>query len=457
VAVASVLVVAGLVVAAFVSYALLRSSLLDKVDDQLAALQRPAERAFLRPGPGGRPGGDRIEGLTGAVAYYQVREGPEVVRDLNVVLPDSPAWRPQLPDGESIQPSQTFTVGCEQRGGPDFRVRASPLLSGQTLLIAVPLTDVARTLERFRNIELLVTTVVGLTVAGLSFYVVRIGLRPLTGMGRTAEAIAGGDLSQRVSPADGRTEIGRLGHALNTMLGKIENAFAQRQASEDRLRRFVADASHELRTPLTSIRGYAELFRRGAATRPDDLAKAMSRIEEEAARMGVLVEELLLLARLDQGRPLDMEPVDLTALASEAVADARVVEPQRTLDLDVDGPVVVTGDAVRLRQVLDNLLTNVRTHTPMTAGAAVRVRPDVSDGRAILEVADQGPGMDEDQQARAFERFYRVDPSRSRDSGGAGLGLSIVSAIVEAHGGTVSLDTAPGEGATFRVELPMPA
>jgi two-component system OmpR family sensor kinase len=272
-------------------------------------------------------------------------------------------------------------------------------------------------------------------------------------MAKTADEIAGGDLSQRVSPSEGRTEIGRLGHALNTMLSKIESAFAERQRSEDRLRRFVADASHELRTPLTSIRGYAELFRRGAATRPDDLAKAMSRIEEEAARMGVLVEELLLLARLDQGRPLEVQPIDLSALATDAVADARVVEPQRTVDLDIDGTVVVNGDAVRLRQVLDNLLTNVRTHTPVTAAAVVRVRSD--DGTAVIEVEDHGPGMDEDQQARAFERFYRIDPSRSRDSGGVGLGLSIVSAIVEAHGGKVSLESTPGEGATFRIELPV--
>jgi two-component system, OmpR family, sensor kinase len=290
-------------------------------------------------------------------------------------------------------------------------------------------------------------------VVALSLWLVRLGLRPLTGMRKTAEAIAAGDLSMRVAPADDRTEIGRFGQALNTMLGRIERAFAERQASEDRLRRFVADASHELRTPLTSIRGYAELFRRGAATRPDDLAKAMHRIEDEAARMGVLVEELLLLARLDQGRPVDRQPVDLTALARDAVADARVVEPARPLELDTNGPVRVTGDAVRLRQVLDNLLANVRTHTPPETAAAVRVRAD--DGHAVLEVADRGPGMSEDESARAFERFYRVDASRSRDSGGVGLGLSIVSAIVTAHGGEVQVRSAPGEGATFTVTLPL--
>jgi two-component system OmpR family sensor kinase len=237
------------------------------------------------------------------------------------------------------------------------------------------------------------------------------------------------------------------------MLERIESAFAQRQASEDRLRRFVADASHELRTPLTSIRGYAELFRRGAASRPDDLAKAMHRIEEEAARMGVLVEELLLLARLDQGRPLERQPVDLSAMAGEAVADARVVEPSRPIALDVDGPVQVTGDSARLRQVFDNLLANVRTHTPPGTPATVRVRANGE--TAVLVVEDQGRGMTEDEAARAFERFYRVDPSRARASGGLGLGLSIVSAIVTAHSGEVRVDSVPGEGATFTVTLPV--
>jgi two-component system OmpR family sensor kinase len=272
-------------------------------------------------------------------------------------------------------------------------------------------------------------------------------------MAATADAIAAGDLSRRVSPADDHTEVGRLGVALNTMLNRIESAFAERQQTEDRLRRFVADASHELRTPLTSIRGYAELFRRGAATRPDDLAKAMSRIEEEAARMGVLVEELLLLARLDQGRPLERQPVDLSTMAAEAVADARVVEPDRPIELDVDGPVTVIGDGPRLKQVFDNLLTNIRTHTP--AGTPATVRVSGNGDTATLVVEDQGPGMTEDEAARAFERFYRVDPSRARRSGGVGLGLSIVSAIVAAHDGTVNLDSTPGQGATFTISLPV--
>jgi two-component system OmpR family sensor kinase len=280
-----------------------------------------------------------------------------------------------------------------------------------------------------------------------------VGLRPLDGIAATAGAIAAGDLTRRVRPAEPTTEVGRLGLALNAMLGQIEAAFAERRASEARLRRFVADASHELRTPLTSIRGYAELFRRGAASRPEDLATTMRRIEEEAERMGVLVDELLLLARLDQGRPLDRRPVDLAEVAAEAVEQARVIDPGRPLELAAPGPVVVLGDRERLHQVAANLLANVRMHT--APGTAARVEVAAAGGRAVLQVADQGPGMHPEQAARAFERFYRSDPSRSRGMGGAGLGLSIVAAIAQAHGGRASVSSAPGRGVSVRVELPL--
>src|SRR5579862_690606 len=271
-------------------------------------------------------------------------------------------------------------------------------------------------------------------------------------MGETAGAIAAGDLSRRVEPADDYTEVGRLGLALNSMLGQIEEAFDERKASEARLRRFVADASHELRTPLTSIRGYAELFRRGANTRPHDLAKAMQRIEEAAARMGVLVEDLLLLARLDQGRPLEYESVDLTRVAGAAVDDLRVTSPDRTVRYQSNGAVMVNGDAHRLRQVLANLLENARTHTPPATPIDVSVGYAGDD--AVIEVRDEGPGMSADEAAHAFDRFWRADPSRARESGGAGLGLAIVSAITEAHGGTAEVRTAPGAGATFTIRIP---
>jgi two-component system OmpR family sensor kinase len=235
------------------------------------------------------------------------------------------------------------------------------------------------------------------------------------------------------------------------MLAQIEAAFEERRASESRLRRFVADASHELRTPLTSIRGYAELFRRGAGARPEDLAKSMQRIEDEASRMGVLVDDLLLLARLDQGRPLERQPVDLAKVVTDAVESARAIEPDRPIDLSVNASASLVGDEGRLRQVVDNLIDNCRVHTPVGTVVQVSVKQE-GDG-IVLSVADQGPGLPPEVAGRVFERFYRGDPARSRETGGAGLGLSIVSAIVEAHGGTVSAAPSDG-GATFEVRLP---
>jgi two-component system OmpR family sensor kinase len=248
------------------------------------------------------------------------------------------------------------------------------------------------------------------------------------------------------------TEAGELGAALNTMLGRIEGAFAEQARVEARLRQFVADASHELRTPVTTIRGYAELHRAGGLEDPAELASAMQRTEQEAVRMGALVEDLLLLARLDQGRPLRRDPVALDALVRDAVADARAVAPDRAIRAGGE-PVVVVGDGDRLRQVVANLVGNALVHTPPTA--AVEVRAAREDGRAVLEVRDDGPGMSEEAAARAFERFYRADASRSRHRGGAGLGLAIVRATVDAHGGTVSLRSSPDRGTTVRVELPL--
>jgi len=277
-------------------------------------------------------------------------------------------------------------------------------------------------------------------------------LRPLAQMQRTAGAIAAGDLSQRVEVTDPTTEVGQLGVALNEMMGQIERAFRERADSEARLRRFVGDASHELRTPLTSIRGYAELFRRGAADRPEDLAKVMRRIEEEAGRMGILVDDLLLLARLDQGRTVEHEPVDLVRIATDAVDDARAVAPGRPIDFASNGAVAVVGDEARLRQVLANLMQNALRHTPADAAVHVRVTGDGPD--AVLEVADEGPGIPDADLAHVFERFWRADASRARSSGGSGLGLAIVAAIVDAHGGTAEVASEPGRGTAFRIRLP---
>jgi two-component system OmpR family sensor kinase len=282
--------------------------------------------------------------------------------------------------------------------------------------------------------------------------VLRLGVRPLKRMTATAGAIAAGDLSQRVPDQPEGSEARDLGDALNSMLTTIEGAFAQQSASEARLRRFVSDASHELRTPVTTIRGYAELYRHGGLREPGDLDQAMRRTEQESVRMASLVDDLLLLARLDEGRLLHREPVDLGVLGIEAAADARAVAPDRTITAEVAEGVMVEGDEYRLRQVVGNLVGNALDHTP--TGTSVSVRVSDGDERAVVEVHDDGPGMEPEVAARAFERFSRADASRSRHAGGAGLGLAIVQAIVVAHGGAVALESEPGRGTTVRVELP---
>jgi len=248
------------------------------------------------------------------------------------------------------------------------------------------------------------------------------------------------------------TEAGELGSALNQMLTRIEEAFDERTRTEARLRRFAADASHELRTPVATVRGYAELYRAGGLQEPNELSEAMRRTEQEAIRMGSLIEDLLLLARLDQGRPLELGSVDLAALARDTVADARVVHPERDLTAEAPDPIVVQGDDGRLHQVVANLVGNAIVHTPPETRVVVRAR--VFGPEAMIEVSDDGPGMTQEVADQAFERFYRADPSRSRHKGGSGLGLSIVDAITLAHGGRAELHTAPGEGTTVRIFVP---
>ena len=364
---------------------------------------------------------------------------------LELQIPD------RLPGSGADGTSAYFT--CPSASGGSYRGLATAVQGGGTVIVAIPLGDVQSTLQRLVIVMLIVGGIVLLAVAGFALWRVRAGLRPLEEMGETAGAIAVGDLTRRVEPADERTEVGRLGIALNAMLTQIESAFEERRASEERLRRFVADASHELRTPLTSIRGYAELFRRGASERPEDLSKAMERIEAEAARMGILVEDLLLLARIDGSRPLEREPVDLSGLVTQAVDDARVAAPGSRIDWTDGDPVTIWGDPVRLRQVIDNLLDNARTHTPAGTRAVVTVTQDDEEG--LLTVEDEGQGLDIDDPDKVFERFFRADASRTRSKGGAGLGLSIVAAVVAAHGGRVEADRSPLGGARFRVRLPL--
>ncbi|MDZ4828133.1 MAG: HAMP domain-containing sensor histidine kinase [Actinomycetota bacterium] len=429
-----VLAAFGLTVAGVVTYRTLRSFLYDQIDERL-------EQVLPGPGP-------VVELPFGG--YFQQRgDDGEILAQSGPVFTDDPA--PALPEH---LPEGPFTVSSED-GSARYRAQARDVRGGSTVIVALPLEDVDDTTQRLLVTELIVAGFVLATLAALGWWFVRRELRPLEDMGDTAGAIAAGDLSQRVESENENTEVGRLGIALNAMLAQIEAAFAERTASEDRLRRFVADASHELRTPLTSIRGYSELFRRGADERPEDLAKAMRRIEEEAARMGVLVDDLLLLARLDQGRPLAQEPVDLTRLAEDAVSDARTVAPDRTVRFAPNGAVTVLGDESRLRQVLANLLSNAYTHTPPGTTVDVAVKRDGDD--AVVVVADDGPGFSAETAEHAFDRFWREDASRARASGGVGLGLAIVAAIATAHGGSAEVESTPGAGATFRVRLPLQA
>jgi two-component system OmpR family sensor kinase len=294
-----------------------------------------------------------------------------------------------------------------------------------------------------------------LAVASLaSWWVIQRGLLPVDRMVETAAAIADGDLSRRVPDSDPETELGRLGAALNEMLGQIEAGIREREAGETRLRRFAADAAHELRTPLTSLRGYAELYRRGALQTPQAVASAMGRIEAEGARMARLVDDLLLLARTDQGRALEREPVDLVRLTREATDDFTAADPDRPLQRSFVQSAMVLGDPTRLRQAIDNLLANIRAHTP--SGTSAHVKVEQNGSWAEVTVADDGPGIPPEDQARVFDRFWSGDPARGHTaSGGTGLGLSIVDALVRAHGGTIQLRSEPGRGSAFTLRLPL--
>jgi len=467
------LVALGLAVAGVATYSLLRKSLVDRVDDQLLAARFPVSRDLTddhfggpEQGPGSGPADTVPAGTYGAL---YLADGTEVAhRRYGYTDEVGPGTAPEVPTGQvrvvanGPVPSSHFVSVDSVDSSTGYRLGmfGATTIPGsdqanRALVIGIPLTEMNATLSRLVLVEVSVAAAVLVAIGLLSWWLVRLGLRPLDRMAATAGSIAAGDLSQRVEPDDERTEVGRLGSSLNTMLGQIETSFAEQKASEDRLRRFVADASHELRTPLTSIRGYAELFRRGAADRPEDLERAMRRIEDEGARMGLLVDDLLLLARLDQGRPLERHPVDLSAVTADATDDVRAADPERQVTLEAEPGVAVDGDEARLRQVIANVLDNARTHTP--AGTAVAVRLFIRGERAVLEVTDRGPGMSAEEAERVFERFFRGDPSRSRASGGTGLGLSIAAAIVQAHGGTIEAVSAPDQGATFRISLPLRA
>ncbi len=349
--------------------------------------------------------------------------------------------------------SKPFTI--KGNGGqPDVRAVAQVLPTGLgSVIVANSLAEVDRTLNRLGFFFLILGLLALLAIALVSRWIIAISLKPLEAVEETAEAIAAGDLSARLPAAKPDTEVGRLTTALNTMLGRIEESFAARVSSENKLRRFVADASHELRTPLTAIRGFAELHRQGAVVGEEKTKELVGRIEKESIRMSSLVEDLLLLARLDQSREMAQDPVDLNALLVEAVASAKAAGPNHPIELSLpSAEVFVLGDNERIHQVVANLLANARTHTPN--GSQIKVSLEQGASETIISVSDNGPGLSESDQERIFERFFRADPSRARTSGeGSGLGLSIVDAVMKAHGGYVSVKSKLGEGATFKLHF----
>ncbi len=529
------LVVIALAVISIASISLFRDYQLNRASQQVTSLFNQATSS-LGPHSSLLPGNPPI--VIGSYmmvvrpAGQQLTQSPDIASLPDV--PTAPAWlsanAQKLVDVPALAGSDNWRVITDQ-----VSFRWTDPLSGVTvrqagtLIVGVDLGDINGTIGQLAYIDLIVSAIVVVALAMAGIAIVRTSLRPLTEIEHTAEAIAAGDLSRRVPDRDPRTEVGRLGRALNTMLAQIELAFHARERSEaaarrseERMRQFVADASHELRTPLTAIRGYAEYYRQrgglangsGAANEPDlepsrhpahiaadprssqpgstqpgsaqpgspggagpapadvvadsgpltrpDMDRIMERVEQESYRMGGLVEDMLVLARLDEQRPIERRPVDLLTLAADAVQDARIVAPGRKIDLTVGtgAAFLVLGDEARLRQVISNLMSNALTHTPEGTPITVRIIAGYQAGNpavpsVILEVADQGPGLTREQAERVFERFYRADQARGRRTGGTGLGLAIVSALVAAHGGTVGVNTAPGQGATFWITLPL--
>jgi len=503
------LVAIALGVISVAGISVLRSYLLGGYDSQLTASQYEAQRAVghcldgSAPCPAYQSGGVLLAwlpthgSLQQVVVPIQTRFGSMPQQPTRVPEPTISATDSWVA-GASGQPTTVSTVTGSRR----WRVITFPTVysdpvSGQmttgTVILGVDVTSVYGTLGTLAKIDAIVSVIVLVALAIVGIAIVRTSLRPLTDIELTAEAIAEGDLSRRVPDRDPRTEVGRLGRSLNAMLTQIEAAFHARERSEaaarrseEKMRQFVADASHELRTPLTAIRGYAEYYRqRGGATgngarhaaastesglaaddrlSEPDVDRIMERVEQESTRLGVLVEDMLLLARLDQQRPIERRPVDLLTLTADAVQDARMIAPRRKIELTVGrgAAFLVLGDEARLRQVITNLMSNALTHTPDGTPIDVRILAHGPDGRLLVpsvtvEVDDHGPGLSKEQAERAFERFYRADQARGRKTGGAGLGLAIVAALVEAHGGAVGVDTASGSGATFWITLPLAA
>ena len=500
------LVAMALAVMSFVGVAVFGNYLQSQVDAQLHSLDAQVQNdpsAFLG-------GGHHMTFLLNNSVVEVLSANGQPVTGIgnwqNLSSNSGPAI-PASQSGTSGNSGQPFTV-LAQSGGYSWRVVTQPVqystdggvtMQSGTLVVGLNLGNLDQTMAYLIRLDVIVSVVILFVLMIVGFAVVRANLRPLVEIEETAEEIADGHLNRRIPERDPRTEIGSLGRSLNIMLSQIEAAFHAREESEaaahqneERMRRFIADASHELRTPLTAIRGFAEYYRQrgglvphwdksaassasadeagsdarylGGGLTPDDLDRIMQRVETEASRMGLLVEDLLLLARLDQQRPLARQPIDLLSLAADAVHDARLLAPARTIDLSVQpgAAFLVIGDEARLRQVIGNLMSNALTHTPDGSPIEVSIGSGTLDPRApdsaravTLDVTDHGPGMLPEQAQRVFERFYRADQARTRTKGGSGLGLAIVSALVTAHGGVASVRTGPGRGSTFRIALPL--
>jgi two-component system OmpR family sensor kinase len=457
-AVAAFLVTITSVVMGSLGTTLLHGYLLSRADQQLRDFASVASRNLTGarlPGPPLRPG------QPSQPFQFLIEVISSSGRVSVIEAPQHHATLPRIAAARLKGPQEPFTAPAPGNSGPSWRVLVRDLPGGRHAVIAFSLDDLNSTVTRLEIADAVAGAVAILLLAGIGLPLVRISLAPLAKIGNTAAAIAAGDLSRRIDHPPHNTEVGRLAEALNTMLTRIEAAYRAREEgearaldSEDRMRRFVADASHELRTPLTSVRGLAEFsLQQGTDASPAELIRRMTLIYTEATRMGRLVEDLLLLAQFDEDRPLDRHPVDLSSIAVRAVLAARLIQPDRPITLRADAPVIVDGDAERLRQVIDNLIGNALQHTPR--GSAVTVTAADQAGQAQLTVADHGPGMTADQASRVFERFYRTDPGRGRARGGTGLGLSIAAALTAAHAGTITVDTRPGRGAAFRVTLPL--
>jgi signal transduction histidine kinase len=458
-AVAAFLVTITSVVMGSLGTALLHGYLLGRADQQLRDFAAVASRN-LAAGTPRLPRG-RQPGQPSQPFQFLIETISADGRGSVTEAPLHHAALPRIAPSRLRRAQEPFTAPAAGDPGHSWRVLVQALPGGRHAIIAFSLDNLNSTVTRLEIADAVAGAVAIVLLAGIGLPLVRISLSPLAKIGDTAAAIAAGDLSRRIDHPPHSTEVGRLAESLNTMLARIEAAYRARAEgearaldSEDRMRRFVADASHELRTPLTSVRGLAEFsLQQGTDASPAELLRLMTLVHTEATRMGRLVEDLLLLAQFDEDRPLDRHPVDLSSIAARAVLAGRQSQPGRPISLHAEAPVIVDGDAERLRQVADNLIGNALQHTPLDSAITVTVQGQA--GQAQLTVADHGPGLTAGQASRVFERFYRTDRARSRARGGTGLGLSIAATLTAAHDGTITVDTEPGRGAAFQVSLPL--